>query len=625
MTTAQTVLRPLALVTAVGMAVALAGCDTRSPSSQAVSNASTKVAIAGLQSASPEQGAQTLPQAVAEVKSLNGTEAEQASASLLLAQASMSEGEKAAGDSMRLDREIRIGLSELVDMGNQWARSNSLAAAAGAFDPAKQIAELTAQSAEKDKQIAQTRQERQETQARVSELRNQAKATLDEAQKLHTQAAELAQRASEVSAREGVGLVEQSTSLRRQGDAKVMTSEQTITQADQIAPRVTELEALARQYENQKANLAKSQEALLATQTAKRQEADEARAAANTTAQALKARMDALLAQHSGEYTAVFDKAVGAYGRAAGESRKAGSSAGAKLSQGSAELALAGLHQRNAQLSRSVAATLELLAQIKPSLPGGSDLASRASSLREAGKTSADTAKTAIEDAKNAFGGVKVKGQAESERVEQLTGMLDRLAAAQAADADPVAGARALAESAITAMKEGRWDDVKAMYAVSTDAGKEMLDGSFKAVSAGARIEKAFQSKFNTSFSDALKSAPGGQMIAPMMSQLSKGDMSGVDVATVKYTPNEKGVQVEMGGVGQPLLAVLKDGAWKFDGSQIDAMAPAMAMQTQALSGVLAQLDGFAGRVEAGEFADANAAAMAFMEGMQKAMMGGGH
>lgn len=644
MSTVSVVVRPFALVAAVGTALALGACDTRSPSAQAVTDASTKVSMAGLNSASAEEGTKGLQAAVQGVKGLQGTPAEQASASLLVAQAAMSEGEASAMDASRFDRELRIGLSDLVALGNQWARSNSQAAAASAFDPAKQIAELSAQASEKDRQVALLAKERQETEARIAELRNAAKSISDEAQNLHRQAAELAQQAGNVSAREGVGIVEQSAALRRQGDAKAMNAEQITSQADQIAPRVTELETLSRQYGNQKTNILKTQEDLRKTQTDKRQEADAARAAANTSAQALKTQMDALLARHAGEYTASFDKAVSAYKQAAGESRKAGNAAGAKLSLGSAELALAGLHQRHAQLAESVASTFDHLASVKPSLPAVSDISSKAKSLRDGRATSMEEAKTSLDNAKNAFQSAQsqVKG-AEKERLEQLVTMLDKLSAggsveapaaapeeggspsaAAPATADIPEGAKALVAASIDAMKEGRWDDVKAMYVVNTDAGKQMLDASFRAVSAGTRLDKAFQSKYQTSFADALKKAPGGEMVGPMMAQMSKGDMSGVDLSTVTYTKNEKGVKVEMGGVGMPLQAFEKDGAWKFDGSQIDAMAPAMAMQMQALSGILDVQDTFAGRVEKGEFPDATAAAVAFMQAMQGAMMGGG-
>lgn len=646
-TTALRSLRPLVLLAVAGLA--LAACDTRSPSARAVSNASTKVGIEGLNSPSAEEGHKGLADAVKDVKNLEGTAAEKASASLLLAQAAMSEGESSAMDATRFERDVRIGLSELADMGNQWSRANSLAAAAAAFDPAKQIADLSAQATEKDRQVAQLRKDRDETQARVTELRNQAAATLREAQDLHRQAAELAQRASELSAREGVGLIEQSTNLRRQGDAKVMASEQTATQADQVAPRVTELETLAKQFENQKANILKTQETLRATQAAKRQEAEEARAAASAVAADLQTRTSDLLSLHSGNYTASFDKAVSAYTRAAGESRKAGSGAGARLTLGSAQLAIAGLQQRNAQLTSSIASAFDTLTQIKPPLPSSSDLSSRAASLREGHTASLEAAKTALEDAKAAFQGVQVKGAAEKERLEQLVGMLERLSAGEAVNAAPAAtpeeatnesgsettaspgasadaipeGAKTLVASAIAAMKEGRWDDVKAMYVVKTDAGRKMLDAAFKANAAGARVDKAFRSKFNTSFAEALKAAPGGEMIASAMAQTSQGDLSGIDETAVKYTRNETGVKIEM-GVGMPLQAAEIDGAWKFDGSQLDAMAPAMAMQSQMLDGFVSAQDSFAGRVEAGEFADANAAAMAFMQAMQAAMMGGG-
>ena len=48
-----------------------------------------------------------------------------------------------------------------------------------------------------------------------------------------------------------------------------------------------------------------------------------------------------------------------------------------------------------------------------------------------------EAAKTALEDAKSAFQGVQVKGAAEKERLEQLVGMLERLAAGEAVNAAP--------------------------------------------------------------------------------------------------------------------------------------------------------------------------------------------
>lgn len=642
-TTALRPLRPLALLAVAGFA--LAACDTRSPSARAVSNASTKVGIEGLNSPSAEEGHKGLAEAVQEVKNLDGTAAEKASASLLLAQAAMSEGESSAMDATRFERDVRIGLSELADLGNQWSRNSSLAAAASAFDPAKQIADLSTQATEKDRQVAQLRKDRDETQARVTELRNQAAATLREAQDLHRQAAELAQRASELSAREGVGLIEQSTNLRRQGDAKVMASEQTTTQADQVAPRVTELETLAKQYENQKANILKTQETLRATQAAKRQEAEEARAAASAVASDLQARTADLLSLHASNYTAAFDKAVSAYTRAAGEARKAGSGAGARLSLGSAQLSVAGLQQRNAQLTHSVASAFETLTQIKPPLPSSSDLSSKAASLRESHAASLEAAKTALEDAKSAFQGVQVKGAAEKERLEQLVGMLERLAAGEAVNAAPAPvaeetaaetatapadstdgipqGAKTLVASFIAAIKEGRWDDVKAMYVVKTEAGQKLLDSLFRANAASIRMDKAFRSKFNTPFEDAIKAAPGGQMIASGLAQMNQMSRTDIDASAVKYTKNASGVEIDTGS-GTPEQAAEFDGVWKFDGAKLDATAPADAAKISMIDGFSTMQESLAGRVEAGEFADANAAAMAFMQSMQAVFTGGG-
>lgn len=190
-------------------------------------------------------------------------------------------------------------------------------------------------------------------------------------------------------------------------------------------------------------------------------------------------------------------------------------------SPSAAQLSVAGLQHARVQLTNSVASAFETLTQIKPPLPSSSDLSSKAASLRESHAASLEAAKTALEDAKSAFQGV----QAEARRKERAARRHERVcgrrqatrrerlslpgkksavtdARAPAFHAIPE-GAKTLVASAIAAMKEGRWDDVKAMYVVKTDAGRKMLDAAFKANAAGGRVDKAFRSKFNTSFADA--------------------------------------------------------------------------------------------------------------------------
>ncbi len=593
----------LVLALAAGFAVSMAGCDTRSPASQAVTTAANKVNEAGLKSPSAEEGAPAMNNAVSGLTGLSGTEGEQASAALLQSQSSISAGEAAAAIVQVSDRGLRIQLSELVELGNQWSRVNSRAVATESFDPTKELAALAAQAAEKDRLVGELRHTKGETEKRLADLRKDAKTLSDEATALHKQAAQLTQKAGDLSARQGVAIVEQASQLRRQGDAKRLSAEQITSQADQIVPQATELGTLITQYENQKANLVKSQESLRARQALSRQEVDEARQQAASVAQQIDTQVAGIMRAHSEEYMTAFDKAVSSYNKASGEAGKAGNGAGATLTKGSAQLALAGLQRAHGQLLSSMASTIELLAQTKPPLPNASDLSAKAAALKGDEATAAESAKGALESAKAAFSSVQIKNRADKERLESLSTMLEKMAAG--------ADATAVDAAAVPALEEAPAAEAPVAAAEDIPAGAKALIESM--ANGGKKLDDAFKAKFNTTLQEAVMAMAGGQMPPGAMG----GGMSGmgggnIDPSKVKYTKTEAGVQVDIGQGMPPLDMVEKDGKWQFSGQA-----------GQMLNATSQAMNQVATRIEAGEFADAPAAVQAFMQAIAGAMMGG--
>jgi hypothetical protein len=152
-----------------------------------------------------------------------------------------------------------------------------------------------------------------------------------------------------------------------------------------------------------------------------------------------------------------------------------------------------------------------------------------------------------------------------------------------------------------------------------------LIDLGVKQSAVGKRINDACLSKFQLTFLDTVKQAKNANpMMLAQMSQMASGDLSTMDVSNIRFEKNEQGATVALPGSPMP-LQLIKDGdAWKFSGKQMDELGSMIGPMKPMLDKMIAGLEAFAAKVEAGEFPDAPAAGDAFFAAMAQGMGGMG-
>jgi hypothetical protein len=590
----------------------LLGCE-ESASTTAIRKATGDAHIAANKSTTAEELATNLRTSAEAARQATsaGTKAEQAAAAVLESGAALASGEDFAQRAALADQDVRRQLTQLSALASAWSRQNALAQAAQAFDPSSQIRELQSQIDDLSSQIGSRRSTASELGTRLASLESQLKAKRDEASGLASQAGSLAQQASKLSAREGVSLVEQSTTLARQADALRKQADLLQLQVEELRPQLTEATALAEQAQNQSARFAQLQQGLRDRQAASRQDAAAARDQAEKVRTELSSALTSLNTARD-TFSSAYDKAGQAFKAAASAAGKASqdNAQSAKVASGNAQLSLAGLQLMRVQQLDSLATGFAMLVDTQPALPDATALQGQLDEFVQQSKATREEAKATLESAKGQFAGVQGPAR---ERFEKLTASFENLTKAPA----PRIGASspdALLRAAISASKEGRWDDLRALYTpASTPEGKELIEMGIRQSELGKAANDAVQEKFGKSLVDLLKGNPETEQAAMMMSMMSGGDLSMLDPAGASINDRGNGkATITLPGSPLPLSAV-KDGAgWKFDGTQMDSLAPMMSAAKPIVDKLLTGMQTFTQQVQAGDFADEAAAAKAF-------------
>jgi hypothetical protein len=611
------------LSVSAGLALGIAGCDQGDPTAQAVNDAANQVKTAGVTSWSAESLSKgvSAPATAAAGAVSQGTSVQKASSAVLTAQAAMAQGEKEAAGVSAADAQIRRHLARMNELAGTWSLRSSIAAAAEAFDPAPQVAQLAKTSQEKDRELADITTKRDQMRARNEQLLADSKSALVQAKGFNDQASLLRQQAAAMTARDGAPLVEQAAGIRRQGDAQRLIGEKLAAEADVLAPQVSEQDELINKINNQKAKLAQAKKDLENRKAASNKEAADARELANQANRELETLYDELKRLHDGDFQTAFDNSKGQFEKAASAARSAtDAGATAKAIAGNAALAVAGLQSTRLQMLSSVANTLDVLIKTEPALPRKGDFQSRRTQITEESAKLLDDAKASIESATSAFAGANVQGDAR-EKLQQLAERLKKLPEQlEPPPADGIPrGARKFVDDMVAAMKEARRDDLIAMAHTTSDAEKAFIEAQADVLVAMKKLDDAAKSKFEMSALDLISKAPGGQMIA---SQMRASDPSSWDTSTLVFTKvSDTRVNVAVPSNPMPIELVLVDGAWKSSLGQMGAMAEMMTPIMKSMGGAFGAI---ADRVAADEFSDAGAAGTAIMQELQKAMSGGG-
>ncbi|HLP84621.1 MAG TPA: hypothetical protein VK157_09760 [Phycisphaerales bacterium] len=629
--------RPVALLLCVGSILSLGGCVDESPNARAIKDAANKVNAAGINAESAQSLANETKKAMGGLGQVSqGEGGEAMSAVLLQAQADLAEAEADAGKIPEAEGLIRANLALLTERSSQWANFSAVSTAAASFNPSKDLASFVAQKADRQKDLAEWTTKRDQMQRELTDLEARSKAEIDASKTYFQQASELMQRVSGVSAREGVPLVEQAAALRKQGDEKRLAGERLIAQIDAVKPQAAEATLMVNQFQAQIAAL-DTAIAELNTRKSENQSADtQAQADAGRIAGEIDTLVNDLMKAHDEAYLPAFTKATSSFGKTVNGARKAQAdkpskdavSAG-RVTAGSAQISLAGLHYGRAQLLDGMIGTLQVLSNTSPALPKKADYDARINALSELRKTSVEEASKALTDAQSSLGGVQGATRERMQQLSELIGKLDKVVKGEAldlsgkapppkldADGVPVDAKAFMAKMVQMAKDKDFAGSAGLMHAESED-GKKMIAAQAKVSEAMNKLDEAFKAKFDEDLYAAIGKTPQGAMMGPM---LKANDMSAIDPASITYAMRGDTVLVSLPGSPMPLEVKQVDGQWKMGLGQMEAMA-AMALPMMEKLGTGAEE--LVAKVEAGEFADSKAAAEAFMKAMMAGMPGG--
>jgi hypothetical protein len=398
---------------------------------------------------------------------------------------------------------------------------------------------------------------------------------------------------------------------------------------------------MVNQFEAQITALDRAVGELSARKSESQQTDTQAQADAGRIASQIDALVNELMKAHDETYLPAFTKATGGFNKVVSATRKAqgdkpssGGVSAARITSGSAQISIAGLHYGRAQLLDSMIGTLDVLSKASPALPAKADFDARINALTELRKSSVDEASKALQEAQSSMQGVQIQGPTR-ERMQQLgelIGKLDKVVKGEAldlsgkapppkldADGIPVA-AKEMVAKLIDLSKAKDFAGAAAMMHAETDNGKKLVELQSKVSEGIDKLETALKAKFNEDLATAMGKTPQGGMMAQM---LKSDDFATVDPASISYAMRGETVLISLPGSPMPMEAVQVEGQWKMGLGAAEGMAAMALPLMEKMSTSAAEL---AAKVEAGEFADSGAAADAFLKSIMSAMqgMGGG-
>lgn len=527
-----------------------------------------------------------------------GTQAgERASAQLLMAESLYGQAAAPAARATEAEARARATMASITRLLDTWCTSSAVAGVAESFDPSAQVAEIGAAKIALDTQASDAEKEKQAIEARVAELRGRAKSRLDAAgAKMASYEAEMA-RTVRMSATDAAPVVRAANVLRREADALRLEGEGINAEADSIAPTIAAAALRADQVRNQRANLERIEAELARRKSEAEREAGEARTAATVAGNEID-RLAGDLEKQVREVRDEIRRAVDLYGQSFAKAQSAtnDSPTTARLSQATAQQALAGMYLQEAQLLQVYAGQLEILGNatpkvpaIEPPLPQASAYAAAAREAREQAKAALESAASKYEGAISAFQGVRTQGDAK-EKLEQVAASLKRaLDRAQGKGLDAEVEARigdaALAQALadiVAAARERRYTDLLAFI----DAPPEVvpfLQASFK-------VDQACLAKFGKSLTELARSMPG----AGAQAGVSPEQIGELDLSQVSVSISGDNAAVSAPGLSTPINMARINGKWLVSEpaiKQAAAMAPMLKPMTDAFEQIAADIE----------------------------------
>lgn len=391
-TTSRRIATGLALALVCGGAAALMGCSGESDAQAAVRQARHQVHAlsSGTAPASPSHRLEVYrdiqTRLNAAVGELEGAEA--AAALALLGEAQTGIAEISAAEAATLDNQLLSLVAQARSAASLFHSQSSLASAMESYDPAKTLEELRDSGRDFQADLVAVQASRDALQQRLDELTDAATARAAEGRALRLEAAQLRRDAMEQPAATRAEAAQRSFEVARRADALDREAAELNASAAVVRPQLATADIDILRWNRQIELAALARTNLQAAVDARRAQAGVARTAADEAA----ARFDGLVQQiealRAGESAAAYDAAASAYTSGIATLRRAFQAVTRPDAKGPQSLALAQAQSGLADVQRSRARTLEVVAdlfavvaEMSPALPNASNYRELAASI----------------------------------------------------------------------------------------------------------------------------------------------------------------------------------------------------------------------------------------------------
>lgn len=674
--TRQRVARATAiLLTASGLAL-LPACEPQDVASDAIRAAQVKLTAitnSGASTARQESKQAVLRQIASDLGAVMGkaTGAEKAAANLILSRVHAGLAEAAADEAQTLDREYQTDLTRARGLFSTWHSAASNAANLASYDPSTELAAIKAQGDALVAILKTKEADKAAVEGQVNDLRTQAKAKAEAVNAKRLEAASTRSRAASLSPMEAESVVKEAAQRSREGDALEVEQAELETKANQLAPRIaeiqTEIDTLHRQQTlNVKAG---------AQVSAKAEQASKDSAAETERAGGLATQFDTLvgqlLKQRQESVAPKFAAAIELYEKAASTARSgqevSRSQAGGAGAQ--ASMAMGDLHWANASGVENTITLLERAGSSKPDLASSSAYKASAEKLQGERDAALEAAAKAYADAMEALEKVTAKSP---ENTRQLAHAKQRLADARyklSGGKDDVRDAtrEAAGENALNAdgsgstpakpssstpveagggamasgdqstpegllgllLAAGEAKDTKATFRLTHFEKENVKRVSSTMIEKLDELDRAMKAKFNTSLSDVASKNPMTKQFANGADVFEAGGAK-LQASEFKVTTTGDKASASHPKAPKPVPFIKVGGRWFVDGDAAigQSMPPgAEKMVEQMVDRVAKGIDGVIADINSGKIPDANSAMGALLQKMMASMVpppGGG-
>lgn len=677
----------LKLVTALAIATVAGSCDKADMAQKSIDAANVKMeslASAGSNVVAPVAMRKDAFNKIAtDLKPIadSGESSQTQAANVLLARAKGGLGEISAKDAAELEHQFLSQITIARAQLNQWISQQSTAASLNAYDPAKDLADLDKQAAEKFAEAGRFQAEKAKQEAVVAEISGRAAQARTAAKVERDREAGIRKQAEGMSQTAREQMITQAAAASRAADALERKAAELSAEAAKEAPKVDEIANMVDRLQKQVESLKNAKESIQKRAAAAKTHSEQAVGDASTVGAKIKATLDGLAKIREAAATPA-QEAVKQYKAAADASRKAAGTpvreakTAATAAQGGYQQCIGDVLATKARSVAVYAAMLNAIAKATPAIPGVSDAAAKATAAEAEFDAISKEAEAAYTEARGAFdksgaaGDLKNRMDAVTKAIDELKDLrskpagtlapapaapaTEKPADAKPADAKPAADAAA-AKPALSA------DDAKAVegevraaikeiaaasaaddnekllshFDFANDAEKKVIEAALPLKKTITALDAAAQAKYGKPIGDLAKESKSaaikGNPILPMLVSMGKSNAfaalnSDGDTVIVKAT---SATEATISAEGSPAVTkmVKKDGAWKITGLG-GSMGPMAAQMMPMFKSLSDSFVAVTDSIKQDKYADADAMLTdlsAKLMGAMGGMMGGGN